>query len=236
MFAKSFFYHVKENMNTLSYRAAETNKTLRNTFILVALSLIPTVFGVYGAMALGLPAIMSTSPWLTLGGFLLLAFGLIAAIHSMSHSGTVFIPLTGLALLMGAMLSTSIQSVLGFSNGADLIAMAFGGTVVILLGCGSYAATTKRDFSSLGGFLFGSLLAVIAVGVANMFLQIPVLGLVLSFAVLALFSAYLVYDIQRIVQGGETNYVIAAVSVYLNLINIFSSLLNILSIFGNSDD
>jgi modulator of FtsH protease len=133
----------------------ETNKTLRNTFFLLALSLLPTIGGVFLGTAIGLPAMMASSPWLFLIGFLVAAFLVIGAIHATSESGIVFVPLTALTLMMGAVLSGVITATLKFSNGPELITLAFAGTIAMLAGCGVYASTTKRYFSSMGGFLFG---------------------------------------------------------------------------------
>lgn len=215
---------------------AETNKVLRNTFILLALTLLPTVGGVLLGMEMGLPAMMQESPWISLGIFLVIAFGLIFAIFATSHSVLSIPILLAFTGVMGASLSSMISLVLGTANGANLIALAFLGTVGMLIGCGTYAATTKRDFSSMSGFLFGALLAIIVVGVSNMFFQAGWLALLLACATLILFSVYLIYDVQKVVNGGETNYVLATVSIYIDLLNIFSSLLQILfSLFGSDD-
>lgn len=214
----------------------ETNKVLRNTFLLLALTLIPTVGGTMAAMAMGLPAIMAASPWLSFFGFLGIAFLLIFGIHATKDSAAS-IPILGVfTFVMGAMLSGIVTATLGFSNGAELIGLAFIGTIAILLGCSGYAMTTKRDFSSLGGFLFGSLLAVIALGIMNvLFMQLPVLSLIIACVCIVLFSVYLIYDVQKVVNGGETNYVIATTAIYLDVINIFSSLLQILGVVGGDD-
>lgn len=215
---------------------AETNKVLRNTFLLLALTLIPTIGGTMAAMAMGLPAMMAASPWLSLGAFLLVAFGLIFAIHATKDSA-IAIPILGVfTFVMGASLAGIITHTLKFSNGAELITMAVLGTAAILVGCSGYAMTTKRDFSSLGGFLFGSLLAVIALSIMNvLFLQLPMFSLIIACVSVVLFSVYLIYDVQKVVQGGETNYILATTAIYLDLINIFSSLLQILGVTSGDD-
>lgn len=213
----------------------ETNKVLRNTFLLLALTLIPTIFGSMAGFALGLPALMASSPWIALGAFLIVAVVLIGLIHATSESA-LSIPILGVfTFVMGANLSGLLSAILNFSNGAEIIALAGTGTVGILIGCSLYAMNTKRDFSSFGGFLFGALIGLIVFSLANVFFQISWLQLALAFVALLLFSAYLVYDVQQVVNGGETNYVLATVSIYLDLINIFASLLQIFGI-GFGDD
>jgi FtsH-binding integral membrane protein len=216
---------------------AETNKVLRNTFLLLALTLIPTVGGTMAAIALGLPALMAASPWLSLFAVLGVAFALIFAINATKDSALGIGVLGVFTFVMGAVLSGVVSAALKMSNGGDLVAMAFLGTAAILAGCATYASTTKRDFSSLGGFLFGSVLAIIAVSVMNvLFFQLSILALIVACVSLVLFSVYLIYDVQKVVNGGESNYIIATTAIYLDLINIFSSLLQILmSIFGNDD-
>ena len=214
---------------------AQTNKVLRNTFILLATTLIPTIFGVWGGIALGVPEMMASSPWLSLGAFLLVAFVLIFGISAMANSAMAIPVLYLFTLVMGGSLSGIVSIALGKANGVGLLTAAFAGTAAILVGCGTYAATTKRDFSSMGGFLFGALLAVIVVGISNMFFQIGLLSLILAVVTLVLFSLYLVYDVQQVVNGGESNYILATVAIYLGMVNIFSSLLQILLSLGGDD-
>jgi modulator of FtsH protease len=216
---------------------AETNKTLRNTFLLLALTLIPTIFGTFAAVSIGLPAIFAASPWLSFFGFLAVAFGLIFAIHATKDSVVGIGVLGVFTFVMGAMLSGVVSAALKMPNGGDLIATAFGGTAAILVGCSTYASTTKRDFSSLGGFLFGSVLAIIALSVMNiLFFQLSVFALIIACVSVVLFSVYLIYDVQKVVNGGETNYIIATTAIYLDLVNIFSSLLQILMAITGNDD
>lgn len=216
---------------------AETNRVLRSTFLLTALSLIPTVFGTYLGIALGLPAFMAASPWMSLGVFLVMAIGLIMGIHATSKSAAGLVVLGIFTMFMGAILSGIVSVALGVANGQGLIATAFAGTAAVMVGCSAYAMTTKRDFSGWGGGLIGMLLAVVVVGLLNVFFQLSWLSLLLAVASLALFSVFMIYDVQKIVNGGETNYIVATLSVYLNMVNIFSSLLQILlSLFGSNDD
>jgi modulator of FtsH protease len=214
---------------TLSYQGTEaTNKVFRNTFILLATTLIPTVLGTFLALSLGLPAAMASSPWLFFLGFLGVSFVMFMAIHATARSFAAIPLLWAFAGLMGAVLSGVVSVALKRADGAQLVALAAIGTAAVMVGCSLYAMTTKRDFSSMGGFLFGSLLAVIAVSLLNVAVfQLPILATVIACVTLVLFSAYMIYDVQQIVNGGETNYVLATVGVYLNMVNIFSSLLQI---------
>lgn len=214
---------------------AETNRVLRNVFALLALTLLPTVGGVFLGIELGLPQLMAESPWLSLGGFLLIAIPLMFAIYATAQSALSIPILFLFTAFMGANLSGIISVALGVANGSSLISMAALGTAGIMAGCSMYAMTTKRDFSSMGGFLFGALIGLVVLGFSNIFFQAGWLALVLAAVALVLFSMFMIHDVQKIVSGGETNYVIATVSIYLNMINIFSSLLQLLLAFGGDD-
>ena len=215
---------------------AESNKVLRNTFLLLALTALPTIAGTFSAMVLGLPALVSGAPWWSLIGALVVLVGLIFLIYA-TASSWIGIPVLGLfTFAMGAILSTSIDTALGHANGAGLISAAAAGTAAILVGCSTYAMTTKRDFSEFGGFLLGTLFAVIALSALNILvLHISALQLALSFIVVMLFSAFLVYDVQQVVRGGVTNYIIATLQIYLDVINIFSALLDLMLSFAGDD-
>lgn len=219
---------------SLSYQGTEvTNRVFRNAFILLATMMVPTVLGTFLGMSLGIPALIASSPWLFFFGFLAVAFVILLAIRATAHSA-VAIPIVWVfAGLMGAVLSGIVSVALKRADGAQLVAMAAMGTAAVMIGCSIYAMTTKRDFSSMGGFLFGSLLAVIVVSLLNVAVfQLPILATIIACISLVLFSAYTVYDVQQIVNGGEGNYVLAAVNVFLNMVNIFSSLLQIF-MFGD---
>ena len=224
-------------MTTLTYQGAEaTNKVFRNTFILLATTLVPTALGTFLGMSMGLPELMASSPWLSFFGFLGVAFLMIAAINALSQSAAAIPMIWVFAGVMGAVLSGVVSVALKRADGAQLVALAAIGTAAVMAGCSMYAMTTKRNFSSMGGFLFGSLLAVIAVSLLNVTVfQLPILATIIACVALVLFSAYMIYDVQQIVNGGQTNYVLATVGVYLNMVNIFSSLLQIL-LGLNSDD
>lgn len=207
------------------------NRTLRNTFLLLCVTMLPTVFGAWAGVRLGLPELFAAAPVVSLLMLTAISFVLITVIHATAESsaGLGVLAMNVFALFMGATISGGVESVLSEANGFNVVAAAALGTGALLVGCSAYAMTTSRDFSAWGGFLFGALLALVAVCLMNAFvLQLSWLEQVLSGATLLLFSAYLVYDVQSVVHGGERNYVIAALSVYLDLLNIFMSLLNLL--------
>jgi modulator of FtsH protease len=134
------------------------------------------------------------------------------------------------------MLSRILQVALGFSNGGPLIAMAAGGTGAIFFSLAAVATITKKDFSFMGRFLFIGMIVILLAIVANIFLQIPALSLTISAVAVLIFSAYILYDISRIVNGGETNYISATLSVYLSIYNVFVSLLNLLMMLSGERD
>ena len=216
-------------------RGLVENRVLRNTYMLLGLSMIPTVLGAFAGVQLGFN-FFSGSP---VTGFLLflgIAFGFFWGIEKTKDSGWGVALLLGFTFFMGLMLSRILQVALGFSNGTTMIALAAGGTGAIFFSLSALAATTKRDFSNLGKFLFVGLIVLLLAALANAFLQIPLLALTISAVAIVLFSAYLVYDINQIVHGGETNYVRATLAVYLDIYNIFVSLLNlIMALTGERD-
>lgn len=208
------------------------NRVLRNTYWLLALSLIPTVLGAFVGLNTGLNAVMATSPGLSVVVFLVGAFGLMYLVEKNKNSSLGVVFLLAFTFFMGIMLSRLIGHVLGFSNGSQLIMLAFGGTALVLGAMASVASTTKRDFSHWQKFLFIGVVILIVASVANIFLQLPALMLTVSVLAIAIFSAFLLVDLQRVINGGETNYISATLAIYLSLYNIFSNLLMLLGIFG----
>jgi modulator of FtsH protease len=205
------------------------NRVLRNTYWLLALSMVPTVLGAWMGVQfkIGFP-----SGLMGFGLFMLIAFGSFYAIEKTKDSGWGVLILLGFTFFMGLMLSQLIGATLKFANGPKLIMMAFGGTATIFAVMASIATVSKRDFSGLGKWLFIGVLVLLVASVANIFLQLPALQLALSVMAIMIFSAYLLYDVQQIVNGGQTNYILATLSVYLSVYNIFSNLLALLGIFG----
>jgi modulator of FtsH protease len=221
--------------STVGGGALQQNRVLRNTYALLALSMIPTVLGALAGVQLNF-SFLAGSPVLGLLLFLAVAWGLMWGIQRNKDSGLGVLLLLGFTFLMGLMLGPILQVALGFSNGGRLIAMAAGGTGAIFFALAGVASTTKRDFSGLGKFLFAGLILLIIASLANMFFHIPALALALSAIAVVIFSAYILFDINRIVQGGETNYVVATLAVYLDIYNVFVNLLNLLMAFSGERD
>ena len=226
-------YHVASQ--TTQDIALQQNRVLRNTYLLLALSMVPTVLGAWLGVQLRF-SFFAGSPMISFLVFMGVAFGFMWGIERSKNSGLGVALLLGFTFFMGLMLSRILQYTLGFSNGGTLIAMAAGGTGAIFFTLAGVATVTKKDFSFLGKFLFIGMIVVLLAAVANIFFMIPALALTISALSVMIFSAYILYDISRIVNGGETNYVMATLSVYLDIYNVFVSLLNLLTaLAGNRD-
>ena len=210
------------------------NRVLRNTYWLLALSMVPTVLGAWVGVATGFSLFAATSPTMSFIAFLAIAFGFMFAIEKTKESGIGVLVLLGFTFFMGLMLSRMLSFILGFSNGPSLIMMAFGGTGVIFAAMATIATVSKRDFSGLGKWLFMGVIVLILASVANIFLHLPALMLTVSVLAIVIFSAYMLFDVQRVVNGGETNYITATLAIYLDLYNVFVNLLAILGIFGGN--
>jgi modulator of FtsH protease len=209
-------------------------KVLRNTYLLLALTMVPTVIG--AAIGIQLAPVMMASPIITVVLMLASVIGLQFGIAAYRNSGLGVALLLLMTGLMGAFLGPLLNVALSMRNGTQLVSYAALGTGAIFLVMGGIATTTKRDFSFMGKFLFVGMIALLVAMLANMFLQIPALALTISTLVIVVFSLFLLYDLNRIVRGGETNYVMATTGVYLSLINIFSSLLQLLMAFTGDRD
>ena len=212
----------------------ERNQVLRNTYWLLALSMVPTVLGAWVGVATGFAAALS--PGIGLMLFLGGAFGFMFAIEKTKDSTAGVFVLLAFTFFMGLMLSRILQVALGFSNGGSMIALAAGGTGAIFFTLSSVAAVSKRDFTGMGKFLFAGMILILLAVVANIFFQIPALSLTIAVAAVGIFSAYILYDISRIMQGGETNYVSATLAVYLDIYNVFVSLLQLIMAFTGERD
>ncbi|MBL8433753.1 MAG: Bax inhibitor-1/YccA family protein [Zoogloea sp.] len=211
------------------------NRVLRNTYMLLALTMVPTVAGALLGVQMQF-SFLAGSPFIAFMLFLGISFAFFWGIERNKNSGLGVALLLGFTFFMGLMLSRILQVALGFSNGGSMIAMAAGGTGAIFVTMAGIASVSKRDFTNMGKFLTVGLVVVLLAMVANIFLQMPVLHLVISAAVVLLFSGYILYDISNIVQGGETNYVSATLAVYLDVYNVFVSLLNLIMAFGGDRD
>jgi len=212
---------------------AARNRVIRNTYWLLALSMIPTVFGAYLGVTSGLFLPRGVMGMLL---FFAVAFGFIFAIEKTKNSAAGVPVLLGFTFFMGLMLAPLLRHTLGFANGPALIMGAFAGTSAVFGVMATIATVSKRDFSGMGSWLFAGTIVVLLAMVANVFLQIPALHLALLVMVVGIFSAWLLFDVQRVVNGGETNYITATLSIYLDIYNIFTALLQLLGIgFGNRD-
>ena len=212
----------------------QRNKVLRNTYWLLALSMLPTVLGAWIGVATGITA--SLGGGLGLIVFLGGAFGFMFAIEKTKHSAAGVPVLLGFTFFMGLMLSRLVAMVLGFQNGADLIMTAFGGTAGVFLVMANLSTVVKRDLEGLSKWLFMGALVLMVGGIINVFVGSTVGMAVLSVMAIGIFSAFLLVDLKRIVDGGETNYISATLALYLSLFNIFQSLLMLLGLFGGERD
>ena len=223
--------------NGATVATAQTrNRVLRNTYALLALSMVPTVIGAWLGVAMGF-TFLEGSPFMGAIIFLAVAFGFFWAIEKNKDTGVGVLLLLAFTFFMGVMLSRLIGMTLGsYSNGATLIMGAFGGTAAIFTVMASIATVSKKDFSGMSKFLFIGVILLILASLANIWLQMPALMLTLMVVAIAIFSAFILVDVQRVVNGGETNYVIATLGIYLSVYNIFSNLLALLGIFGGDRD
>jgi modulator of FtsH protease len=212
---------------------ATRHKVLRNTYWLLALSMIPTVLGAFIGVTTQLPILRGGMGFLI---FMAIAFGFIFAIEKTKESALGVAVLLGFTFFMGLMLTPLLRYTLGYSNGASLIMTAFGGTACVFAGMASIATVSKRDFSGLGSWLFAGVIVLILASVANIFLGLTMLQVVISVMAIGIFSAFILFDVQRIVNGGETNYITATLSIYLDVYNIFTSLLQLLGFSAGSRD
>lgn len=215
--------------------AVRQNRVLRNTYALLALSMVPTVLGALLGIQMQF-SFFAGSPMVAFLLFLGVAWGFMWGIERTKNSGMGVVLLLAFTFFMGLMLSRILQVALGFSNGGSIIAMAAGGTGAIFFVLAGIASTTKRDFSGLGKFLFAGVILILVAALANAFFQVPAVSLAISALAVAIFSAYILFDINRIVQGGEDNYVTATLSVYLSIYNIFVSLVHLLLAFTGQRD
>ncbi len=205
------------------------NKLIRNTYTLLAMTLLFSALMAGVSLAIQPPPMTSL---LTLGGAMLLIWLVLPrTANSTAGLGVVF----GITGLLGFGLGPMLEMYLALSNGPQIVGTAWGGTGVIFLGLSGYALATRRDFSFMGGFLFVGMLVILAAILANIFLQIPALSLTISSVVIMLMSGFILYDTGRMVNGGESNYLLMTVSLYLSIFNIFIHLLNLLAAFTGRD-
>jgi modulator of FtsH protease len=215
--------------------ATEQNKVLRNTYMMLALTTIPTLIGAFVGMSTNFSAMAQHPVIATLMMFGVM-MGLMFGVSATRNSGWGVALLLAFTFVAGFFLGPILQVALHLKNGAQLVGMAAGGTGIIFFSLATLATVTKRDFSFMGKFLFIGVILLIVASLANMFFQVPALALTISAIAVLIFSAYILFDIGQIVQGGQTNYVMATMSLYLDIYNIFINLLNLLMAFSGERD
>jgi modulator of FtsH protease len=212
----------------------QRNRVLRNTYWLLALSMVPTVLGAWLGVSTGI--VRGLGVGMSAIVFLAGAFGFIFAIEKLKNSAAGVPVLLAFTFFMGLMLSRLIGAVLGLSNGAGLIMTAFTGTGLIFLGMATLSSVIKRDLSAMGKWLFIGAIMLLVAGLANIFLQSSALMITIAVLAIGIFSAFILYDLKRVQDGEETNYITATLGVYLSLYNVFQSLLALLGIAGGNND
>ena len=223
---------MNQNYSTVAKRstsALATNKVLRNTYMLLSITLLFSGLTAALSMFLNMPPM--TYLVSVIGGMVIAMFVLPRFANSPAGIGIVFL-ITG---MLGFGLGPMLSMYAALPNGGSIITLSLGGTGVIFLGLSAYALATQKDFSFLGGFLMVGFLLVLIAAVANIFLAIPAMSLAISAVVIMIMSGFILYDTSRIIHGGETNYVLATIGLYMTIFNIFISLLQILGIMGNDD-
>ncbi len=215
--------------------AIEQNKVLRNTYMMLALTMIPTVIGAFVGMSINF-SFMAQHPIMSSLLMFGAMMGMLFAVTALRNSVWGIAALLGFTLMAGVFLGPILQVALHLKNGAQLVGMAAGGTGIIFLSLASIATVTKKDFSFMGKFLFIGLILLIIASFANMFFHIPALSLTISAIAVMIFSAYILFDVSRIVNGGETNYVMATLALYLDIYNLFVNLLQLLMALSGERD
>jgi len=214
--------------------APEAQKVLRNTMLLLAMTMLPTIGGAWLGMATG--GIIVEHPIIATVVMLAGTIGLQYAIVANRDSGIGVALLLLMTALLGWFIGPLLNFALALKNGGQLVGYAAGGTALVLFAMATVATTTRRDFSFMGKFLFVGMIALLLAMLANLFLQIPALALTISTLVIVVFSLFLLHDLSRIVTGGETNYLLAATGVYMSLFNIFANLLQLLMALAGERD
>ena len=228
-----------DNIEVLGREASvssSVNKVLRNTYALLGLTMLPTVLGAMVGISIDFSSLFSASPIVAFIGIFAAVFGMSWLVAKNANNAAGVWLLFGFTFIMGLLLGPILQMALGFSNGAQLIGLAAGGTAASFLTLSAVASNSKRNFSNLGKFItIGFVLIVLAI-LANFFFKIPALSLTISAGIILLMSAFILYEINQVVRGGQTNYVLATLSIYISLHNMFTSLLHLLMVFMGGDD
>ena len=207
---------------------------LRNTYWLLALSMVPTVLGAWTGVATGIAQAMS--PGIGMVVFLAGAFGFMFAIEKTKNSAAGVPVLLAFTFFMGVMLSRLVGIVLGMPNGAGLVMTAFAGTGVVFVGMATLSSVIRRDRRAMGKWLFIGAVMLLVAGIANVFIQSSALMITIAVLAIGIFSAFILHDLKRVQDGLETNYISATLGVYLSLYNVFQSLLLLLGVGGGRDE
>lgn len=223
-------YQVANNAQTLS---ASAHKVLRNTYMMLGLTMVPTVIGALIGMSIDF-SFAAGSPIIFALVSLAVIYGMFFAVSANRNSSMGVVFLLGLTFVMGMLLGPILQVALSLRNGGELVGLAAGGTGIIFLTLSAIASTTKRDFSFMGNFLLVGIILLIVASLANLFLQIPAFSLALSGVAVLLFSGFILFDVNRIVRGGETNYVMATLALYISVYQLFTNLLHLLMAFAGN--
>ena len=215
---------------------ATQNKVLRNTYAMLGLTMIPTVIGAMLGVNMNFGWMMSASPILLFVGVMATVYGMSWLVAKNADNAAGVWLLFGFTFLLGMLLGPILQAALNLSNGAQLIGLAAGGTAISFLTLSAIASSTKRDFSFMGKFLTIGMVLVIVAILANFFFKIPALSLTISAVIVMLMAGFILYEINQIVRGGQTNYIMATMSIYISLHNMFTHLLSLLmSLMGSRD-
>ncbi len=215
--------------------STEQNKVLRNTYMMLALTMIPTIIGAFIGTSVSF-SFMAEHPIIGSLAMFGVMMGMLFAVTALRNSAWGVVALLGFTFVAGVFLGPILQMALRLSNGAQLVGMAAGGTGIIFASLATIATVTKKDFSFMGKFLFIGVILLIAASLANLFFAIPALSLTISAIAVLIFSAYILFDISQIIHGGETNYIMATMSLFLNIYNIFVNLLSLLMAFSGERD
>jgi modulator of FtsH protease len=222
----------EKSLNTMNTAGLDlalgANKVLKNTYMLLGMTLLFSAFTAGLSMVMGLPQGAALI-------LMLVGFGLLFVVNRTADSSKGLIAIFAFTGVMGASIGPMLSYYLAMPNGPQLVLQALGGTAVVFFGLSAYALTTRKDFSYMGGFLMVGLLVAVVAMIANIFLAIPALSLTISAAVVMIMSGLILFDTSRIINGGETNYIRATVSLYLNIYNLFIHLLSLLTAFGGDD-
>jgi len=205
-----------------------TNKVLKNTYMLLAMTLLFSAFTAAVSMVIGIGQGLALI-------LMLVSFGLLFWVHKAAESSQGLVAIFAFTGCLGASLGPMLSYYVALANGPSIVLQALGGTGLIFFALSGYALTTRKDFSFMRGFLFTGLIVAIVAMLLNIFLNIPVLSLVISAAVIMIMSGLILFDTSRIIHGGETNYIRATVALYLNVYNIFIHLLHLISALSGRD-